>query len=147
VAAMSPLLWHPALLRARIAKAVWHWGQGVSFGYPRCCIAHFCWDRLCGRPASLVRAYQIRDDGELPCVPCGIFHAPGSPYGFVGRVWRIAKWQIGRRYLPAGRDRSDSTEAGEQWWSEQAVMNQFSYGDSRGPNYPGSGLDPNLDWD
>lgn len=89
--------------------------QGFRYGYPVCCIAHFCWDALFGWPSGVVRCRQVRrTQGDGP-VPCGVFHAGDSPYGFGRRISRILRfywWALqptaaGRLHLSLARNGSD----------------------------------------
>src|SRR5687768_2514599 len=64
-----------ALRASLVAVGVdWRWGRRC--GYPRCCIAMYCWDRLWSLPPSLTRAVAQGVDGPDPAcdwVPCGVF--------------------------------------------------------------------------
>jgi hypothetical protein len=93
-----------------------------------------------------VRADQVQY-WKAPFVPCGLLHAPGSPYGLFKRVSRIVAWELTRQDTGSNCSRGCTASYAEvRWWREQAHTNEFSYGDTRGPLYPGSGLDPDLDW-
>jgi hypothetical protein len=64
----------------------------------------------------------------------------------VERLRRIAAWQLARPKIGMTRRRELDTARELRWWREQALADEFSYGDARGPQCPGAGLDPDLDW-
>ena len=105
---------------SRIGAVVFHWREGRRHGYPRCCVAHFCWDALMGWPASVTRWRQVKrvptDGGP---VACGLLHAGGSPYGLPLRVARIASHQLEHLPLTArGAARREVATCGSTSWRE-----------------------------
>lgn len=128
------------------AQARRAWSEGASCGFPRCCLAHYCWDALIGRVPGVVRWNQV-EFGEAPFVPCGLLHAPGSPFGVFKRGRRIAAWAFTRHDTKRKWSRGGGASyADVRWWREWAAANEFSYGDRRGPLCPGAGLDRDLEW-
>jgi hypothetical protein len=68
------------------------WRAGRHYGYPVCCIAVYCWDRIWSLPPALTRcASQGVDPPQSDCdwVPCGILHHGGSPLTLRQRLRRI----------------------------------------------------------
>jgi hypothetical protein len=68
------------------------WRNGRSEGYPRCCIAAYCWDRLWSLPPSMTRCVgQGVEPGNsrFEGVPCGLFHHGGSALPPLKRLQRI----------------------------------------------------------
>jgi hypothetical protein len=128
------------------------WRQGRHFGYPPCCIAHFCWDSLVGWPSGVVRWHQIDTDPHdpTPQVVCGIFHGGGSPYGLGRRLWEILVFQW--RHLlptPAARRRLDVATGGSRRWRTAWVAEKVwasEHGQQARLYWDDGGLDPELDW-
>ena len=91
-------------MRASLDRALADWRWGRRCGYPRCCIAMYCWDSLWSLPPSLTRAVAQGVDGPDPAcdrVPCGIFHHAGSHLSTRARVARIARyWWHALRVIP-----------------------------------------------
>ena len=80
-------------VRASLARVRGDWRWGRESGYPRCCIAMYCWDSLWALPPSLTRmvAQGVEaPDSTCEWVLCGVFHAGGSALSFAERVRRIA---------------------------------------------------------
>jgi hypothetical protein len=78
-------------LRERLRSVRRDWSFGRHDGYPRCCIAHYCWDSWWQRPPAIQRTYELwplRASGA-DYVPCGIAHAGGSELGLPARLSRI----------------------------------------------------------
>lgn len=67
------------ILSHRFGKArdAWRWGR--HFGYPRCCIARYCWDTLLGRSSALHRACELGVVDSYGYVRCGIVHSRKEP--------------------------------------------------------------------
>ena len=139
----------PLPLRERIRGARRDWSLGRYYGYPLCCVAHYCWDSLIGWPASTIRADEVNTDpaGEFRCVPCGIFHACGSPYSLRERIRRIARfnwWYLqpgthGRTYRTMVQGFNHRwTSSDERCVAELGELHQCHFG--------GRELDPDLDW-
>ncbi len=71
-----------------------HLISGVRYGYPICCVLHFCWDNALGRAAGMTRWKQIRHErGGLAYVSCGLFHAGGSPLPLNERLRRMLSFE------------------------------------------------------
>jgi len=135
-----------ALLRS-LARVRAHWRAGRHYGYPRCCIAMFCWDALWSVPASITRVVSqgVEPAGSTcDCVTCGVFHHGGSSHSTARRARRLASywWHLLRASRTAqdrvrppwmpGAQPSPTVAPGpvEQAWAEL---------DARV-------LDPELDW-
>ena len=119
-----------------------HLKSGIHYGYPICCVLHFCWDNALGRAAGMTRWKQIRHERSGPAyVPCGLFHGGGSPLSIVMRVRRILSFEIallqrterGRKWrglashggtlyqVSTNCDRQQAADKGtveSLWWSE-----------------------------
>lgn len=82
-------------LRANLSEARRHWRLGRGYGYPPCCVAHFCWDAARGILAGQTRASQIGhpETDEWPYVYCGLFHAGESPLSLSMRLRGIVWFQ------------------------------------------------------
>jgi hypothetical protein len=81
-------------LRVNLRLAARRWRESRRAGWPRCCAAHHAWDGLMDWPELMPRHSQIKASwGAGECVPCGVLHADGSPYGLRERVGRIGVWQ------------------------------------------------------
>lgn len=67
------------------------WRNGRHYGYPICCIAMFCWDRLWNLPPAWTRISQQLDppQSESCPVPCGLLHDGGAGLGFDERLARV----------------------------------------------------------
>ena len=93
----------------RLREAAEDWRTGRGYGYPRCCIAHYCWDVLLSRAPSAVRFQQVAYDmstpssrwdsnprswDRMPQVPCGVFHTRGATYALMSRIGRIIAFNI-----------------------------------------------------
>ena len=82
-------------LRIALAEGWVHWRWGRRCGYPRCCIAMYCWDSLWSLPPSLTRAVSQGVDtsgSEIEWVPCGVFHHGGSSLRLTERIGRLARY-------------------------------------------------------
>ena len=81
--------------RQNLRAARTAWRRGRFYGYPLCCVVHFCWDVLAGYPSGVARAAQIAhsEEGEWHHVPCGIFHRGDSRLALHTRLWRIVAFQ------------------------------------------------------
>ena len=77
---------------SRLQRAAYHWREGRRYGYPACCIAHFCLDALAGWQAAPVRHNPNDRDGE-PGVVCGVVHRGQSPLPLHRRLAEIVSWQ------------------------------------------------------
>jgi hypothetical protein len=97
---------------------------GLGYGYPLCCVLHYCWDGIWGWPSSMTRWNQIATDpsDRLPCVPCGVnreldltslrnveYHRIGSEGEVPGAVVRS--------YSNRGRAFQHVSDAGAAWYS------------------------------
>ena len=126
---------------------------GLHYGYPLCCIVHYCWDGVWGWPSSMTRWRQIADDPRHPdpFVPCGIWHHSGSALSLAQRLWAIILFQV-RHLAPTRRGRErralvtrgsrrwqGASAAEKQWFSEQEALASLYWNDS--------GLDRELDWE
>ena len=82
-----------------------HLKFGVRYEYPICCVIHFCWDNALGRAAGMTRWRQISyDRAHSKYVPCGLFHAGGSPLPLTERLRRMLNFEWA--FLqPTGRGR------------------------------------------
>jgi hypothetical protein len=93
----------------RLAEVHRDWRDGRGYGYPICCIAHYCWDVLLGRAPTTTRYAQALYDTSTPVsrwdwrprawdhqrqIPCGVFHTRGSTLGVQARLWRIAMYNL-----------------------------------------------------
>ena len=79
-----------------------HLRSGIHYGYPICCVLHFCWDNALGRAAGMTRWRQISyDRARSTFVPCGFLHAEGSPFSFPERLWRMFIFEY-RWFQPTG---------------------------------------------
>ena len=79
-------------LRTNLKGVREDWRNGRSYGYPRCCIAMYCWDRLWDLPPSLTRGAGQRlepPESSLPYVPCGIIHDGGLGLPLRARLSRL----------------------------------------------------------
>lgn len=92
-------------LLANLAVARAHWRNGRRYGYPTCCVAHFCWDSLFGWPSGTVRTQQVAVEwrGEWPYVPCGIVHGGGSALS----AGRRARGIVRHHWMTCGRGDGD----------------------------------------
>ena len=100
---------------------------------PGCCAVHAAWDALLGRPAILVRRWQLlanptRRWRNVPV--CGVFHAEASRLPLVHRLARIARFELcavvrGRRWVTRRLDKARTWMKGkpdpreERWWWEE----------------------------
>jgi hypothetical protein len=140
-------------MRPRDLVHLWREFQlGLRYGYPLCCIAHYCWDGLWGWPSSMTRWRQIADDPDHPdpFVPCGIWHDGGSALSLGQRIHAILMFQA-RHLAPTKRGRTQralvtrgsrrwqgaSTDE-KRWFSEQAALANLYWNDGA--------LDPELEW-
>lgn len=85
-----------AALPLRLTMLPAHLVEGLRFGYPPCCIAHFLLDNALGRPSAAARWWQIypgTPDGDRRFVPCGLWHAANSELRLGVRIARILKFQ------------------------------------------------------
>ncbi len=97
------------------------WRAGRHYGYPRCCIAMFCWDSLWGQPSSATRAYRqcvVHPDAFVDFVPCGIRHHCGSPLTLGKRILRIGRFWLATFAPGTGAWRSP---AYERWYQTPVV--------------------------
>lgn len=84
-----------------------YWRFGRHYGYPVCCIAMYCWDRLWNLPPAMTRLSQGVDPPESSnCpVPCGIFHDGGAGLGLAERLRRVLGywWSVLQPSAPVWR--------------------------------------------
>jgi hypothetical protein len=123
------------------------WRAGRHYGYPRCCIAMFCWDTLWSVPPSLTRVVsQGVEPAGSTCgwVTCGVFHHGGSSLPPLARARRLASYwwhSLRASRTPQDRARPPWTPGAqpdpavapgpiEQAWAELDART----------------LDPELDW-
>lgn len=84
------------------------WRDGRRYGYPVCCIAMYCWDRLWNLPPSLTRCVSQHidpHDSEGCPVPCGILHDGDAGLAFDERTRRVLGywWTVLRPSAPVWR--------------------------------------------
>ena len=135
-----------ALLRS-LAQVRSDWRRGRHYGYPRCCIAMFCWDALWSVPPSLTRVVsQGVEPADSTCdwVPCGVFHDGGSSLSPVARARRLASYwwhSLRGRRTPHDRVRAPwrAREQGSPTVAPGPVEEAWAELDARI-------LDPGLDW-
>jgi len=68
------------------------WRNGRKYGYPICCIAIYCWDRIWNLPPAWTRciSQHVHPPEFEGCpVPCGIFHDGGAALGPAERLRRV----------------------------------------------------------
>lgn len=142
-------------LRANLEEARRHWRAGRGFGYPLCCVAHFCWDAATGVTSGQTRALQIElvHEGEWPYVYCGVFHKGNSPLSVAERIGHIAAFQWSL-LKPSPRSRTIRAQLGhgllrrrrwsepmdwqfDRWWAHEAEQELW---------VDDGGLEPELDW-
>ncbi|MDP8942575.1 MAG: hypothetical protein M3N16_00395 [Actinomycetota bacterium] len=88
---------------ARAREAWESWRTGRRYGYPRCCVARFCWDTLLGQPPASTRfaevgAFVWRE--PQPFIVCGMRHRGSSTLPLGRRLVAILAHQA--RYLRPG---------------------------------------------
>ncbi len=121
-------------IHTNLQRARWDWQQGRSSGYPRCCIAMYCWDHLWGLSPGTTRcssqAVQAPDD-HTGWVPCGLVHRGSSPLSFRERAWRIVRfWLLAFRYLRGGMPQPLLTPP---WTLADTQFPPMTWGDEFGP--------------
>lgn len=81
---------------ARLRGAMADIRRGRYYGYPVCCIAHYCLDTMLGRPPALTRAWQLSETepSDATQVVCGFLHRGGSTLGLTARVRRIVAFNV-----------------------------------------------------
>jgi hypothetical protein len=82
-------------MRVSWARVRNDWHRGRRDGYPRCCIAMFCWDSLWSLPPSLTRVVAQgveTPDSTCDWVPCGVFHHGGSSLSLPARIGRLSRY-------------------------------------------------------
>ena len=92
-----------------------HFRLGIRYGYPICCVIHFCWDNALGRAAGMTRWKQIAHDrSQSTCVPCGLLHAGGSPFSPHRRLRRMLgfEWALLEPTKEGSRRREFATQGG-----------------------------------
>ncbi|MFN8160893.1 MAG: hypothetical protein U0R52_07610 [Solirubrobacterales bacterium] len=128
-----------------------HWLQGRRYGYPVCCIAHFCWDNALNRAADMDRWKQIHHNRNFDGpVPCGIFHAGGSPYSARNRMRRILQfeWQFLQTPAVSLRQRALTAQGGPPYQEASVELRQWAEDHRRLEQIwsDDGDLDPELDW-
>lgn len=136
--------------RRRLGRVLEDWRQGRRYGYPLCCVAHYCWDSLVGWPSGVIRWHQIDYMQWERCVPCGIFHAGDSPHPSRTRAWLIIEFNW-RHLQPtrAGRSSRAIVLGGPTYWrdAENELKTWASdYGALERLYWDDGGLDPELEW-
>jgi hypothetical protein len=142
-------------LRENLNQARGHWRLGRRYGYPRCCVAHFCWDTAMGVSAGQARASQIEHPPakEWPYVYCGIFHSGESSLSLPERLSRIlgSQWSL---LKPTGSSHIFTAQMGyglfrqhrRGWSSEFEFARWSSHEDEQAVWFDDGGLDPELEW-
>ncbi len=133
-----------------LRRVFYNWREGRRYGYPICCIAHFCWDGLIGWPSGVVRWHQIDYTRCSRCVPCGLLHPADSPYPVWSRVWRILEFNW-RHLLPTrtARTRRVMARCGSTVWRSASIEFLFwaqRHGELERLYWDDGGLNPELDW-
>jgi hypothetical protein len=90
--AVAPLATAASRLRAVFAD----WRLGRHYGYPRCCVALYCWDRLWCLPPAMTRYAEqglaLTEHEDVEWVPCGIFHPPELSARRMVQVARLVRF-------------------------------------------------------
>ena len=144
------------MVRERAKLLVHDLRLGLRYGYPACCITHYCWDALWGRPPAMTRWGQIAPTdllaGPSRYVPCGVFHTGGSALSLLDRLHAIrlttqiylSPTRSGRAFRSLMKNQWRSTfqrmsREETRWFSEQHEQERRYWDDG--------GLDPELDWE
>lgn len=117
----------PRPLPRGLRAALRDWRLGREYGFPICCIVHFCLDRLFGRAAAMTRWRQIAAPASWPAtafVPCGILHPPASRQVRTRLILRILCFQVAWA-LPGPRGRRLrrlAKHGGRAWWEADTAV-------------------------
>ena len=118
----------------RLAEAAEDWRTGRGYGYPRCCIVHYCWDIALGRGPLTARHAQIQYEWAGPDarwdwrprpwdgpeqIPCGVIHSRGSPFPLLRRMWRILAFNLGR--LHSGPELAAPARPAQVLWADDVT--------------------------
>ena len=128
---------------SRLAEVRDDWRRGRGYGYPACCIAHYCWDILLGRPPTAARYAEILHDwsgpgsrwdwhprpwDEMHQVPCGVLHAGGSPLPLRSRIWRIVAYSLPLLPSPFADLRLSGSQPPRVEWADDAAYDAWLTG-------------------
>lgn len=112
-------------------RVPFHFRMGIGYGYPICCVLHFCWDNALGRAAGMTRWKQISCvRSRSTYVPCGAFHCGDSPFSFTERIWRVLKFEW-TYVLPTDRGRTlrQVASKGGRQYQESTIEERQSLND------------------
>lgn len=110
---------------------MFHFRKGIRYRIPVCCIIHFCWDNMLRRAAGMTRWRQIAyDRSHSTCVPCGLFHAGGSPLPPRERLWRTLSFEWAfLQPTKQGKRRREFVSHGGRTYRESSIEERQRAGD------------------